>query len=66
VIAFFIATPLLFLNHFKVAAGVCIGQISTGLFCTSLYGDRDYALITVSFQSIRAAIANPVKSLRTE
>jgi hypothetical protein len=24
------------------------------------------ALITVSFQSIRAAIANPVKSLRTE
>jgi putative ABC transport system permease protein len=24
------------------------------------------ALITISFQSIRAAIANPVKSLRTE
>ncbi|HEV8507031.1 MAG TPA: hypothetical protein VGQ53_16585, partial [Chitinophagaceae bacterium] len=24
------------------------------------------ALVTISFQSIRAAIANPVKSLRTE
>ena len=40
--------------------------ISFWIFIASGVGALVITLITVSFQAIRAAIANPVKSLRTE
>jgi len=40
--------------------------LSWGLFAFAAILVIMIALITVSFQAIRAAIANPVKSLRTE
>jgi len=40
--------------------------ISVWIFVASGAGSLAITLITVSFQAIRAALANPVKSLRTE
>ena len=40
--------------------------ISWWIFATAIIAALMIALLTVSFQSIKAAIANPVKSLRTE
>ena len=41
-------------------------EISFWIFIASAVGALVITLITVSFQAIRAALANPVKSLRTE
>jgi putative ABC transport system permease protein len=41
-------------------------EISWGLFLIAGIGSIIIALISVSFQAIKAAIANPVKSLRSE
>jgi putative ABC transport system permease protein len=41
-------------------------QISSWLFVLAGATVMLIALFTVSFQSIKAAIANPIKSLRTE
>lgn len=41
-------------------------NISWGIFAIAGFGALIIALLTVSLQAIRAAIANPVKSLRTE
>jgi putative ABC transport system permease protein len=41
-------------------------KVSWWIFFTALGTALIIAMITISFQSIRAAIANPVKSLRTE
>ena len=41
-------------------------SISVWIFIVSGFGALVITLITVSFQAIKAAIANPVKSLRTE
>jgi len=41
-------------------------SISWWVFIVAAFAALLIALVTVSFQSIRAAIANPVKSLRTE
>jgi ABC-type antimicrobial peptide transport system permease subunit len=40
--------------------------ISWWVFALSAIGALAITLITVSFQAIKAALANPVKSLRTE
>jgi putative ABC transport system permease protein len=44
----------------------CRIDISWWLFIVAALIASLIALITVSFQAVRAAIANPVKSLRTE
>jgi ABC-type antimicrobial peptide transport system permease subunit len=41
-------------------------EISWWIFAAAITGALLITLLTVSFQSIRAALANPVKSLRTE
>jgi ABC-type antimicrobial peptide transport system permease subunit len=41
-------------------------EISWWVFAVSAVGALAITLITVSFQAIKAALANPVKSLRTE
>lgn len=67
VIAFAISTPLAWwamnnwLQNFAYRT-----TISWWVFAIAGLSALSIALITVSFQSIKAAIANPVKSLRTE
>jgi putative ABC transport system permease protein len=41
-------------------------DIGTGVFVAAGFSAILIAFFTISFQAIRAAIANPVKSLRTE
>ena len=41
-------------------------SISAWIFIVTAFGALGISIITVSFQAIRAAVANPVKSLRTE
>jgi ABC-type antimicrobial peptide transport system permease subunit len=41
-------------------------EISWWIFTVAAIGAVVITLLTVSFQAIKAAIANPVKSLRTE
>ncbi len=66
-IAFVIATPLAWyfmnqwLQHFTFRI-----DLSWWLFLIGGIASVIIALITISFQAIKAAIANPVKSLRTE
>ena len=42
------------------------GSIGIGIFISVVLVSIAITLITVSFQAIKAAMANPVKSLRTE
>lgn len=41
-------------------------SMSTGIFMVSLLATFGVAVLTVGFQSVKAALANPVKSLRSE
>jgi len=67
IIAFLISAPLAWwimnkwLQNFAYRT-----TISWWVFATAGLLTLGIALITVSFQSVKAAIANPVKSLRTE
>jgi ABC-type antimicrobial peptide transport system permease subunit len=67
VIAFFIAMPTAYyfmhnwLQHYQYRA-----EISWWIFAATGAGALIITLLTVSFQSIKAALMNPVKSLRTE
>jgi putative ABC transport system permease protein len=67
IISCFIAVPIAWyylnswLNHYEYRT-----TISLWIFVASGAGALLVTLITVSFQSIKAALANPVKSLRTE
>jgi putative ABC transport system permease protein len=67
ILAFFIATPLAWLamhqwlNNFAYRTGVSIGVFGLSAVMMILI-----ALITVGLQTIRAALANPVNSLRSE
>jgi ABC-type antimicrobial peptide transport system permease subunit len=66
-IAFLIAVPVAY--HFMYKWLQNYGyrtSLSTWIFLAAGAGTILITLITVSFQAIRAALANPVKSLRTE
>ncbi len=67
IISFCIATPLAYymmnnwLQNYEYRSG-----ISWWIFAISGFGALVITLLTVSYQAISAALANPVKSLRTE
>ena len=67
VIAFVIAVPLAWLTIVNWLQGYAFRiDIHWSYFLIPFIAILVVALLTVSFQSIKAAIANPVKSLRTE
>ncbi|SDP87315.1 ABC-type antimicrobial peptide transport system, permease component [Mucilaginibacter sp. OK268] len=67
IIALFIATPVAYyfmhgwLQHYTYRA-----ELSWWIFALTGAGATIITLLTISYQSIRAALANPVKSLRSE
>jgi len=67
VISFLVATPLAWYFMYKWLSGFAY-RMSIGwwVFAAAGVAALFIALFTVSFQAIKAAIANPVKSLRTE
>jgi len=67
VLAVVIAMPIAWwtLNHWLENYPYRI-NVSWWIFALTLFMVVTIALLTISFQSVRAAIANPVKSLRTE
>ena len=66
-IAFVIATPLAWLVTSNWLQGYAFRiDLQWTFFVLPFLAIISIALITVSFQSVKAAIANPVKSLRTE
>jgi putative ABC transport system permease protein len=66
-IAFAVAVPLAWLTISGWLEGYAFRiKIQWGYFIAPFVAIVVIALLTVSFQSIKAAIANPVKSLRTE
>jgi putative ABC transport system permease protein len=66
-IAIVLASPIAWLSMNRYLAGYSyrVG-ISWWIFAAAGGGAVLIALFTVSFQAIRAAMANPVKSLRSE
>jgi putative ABC transport system permease protein len=67
IIAFIIAAPLAWLGMNKWLANFAYRTtISWWIFALGISVMIIIALLTLSFQTIKAAIANPVKSLRTE
>jgi putative ABC transport system permease protein len=66
-IAFVIAVPLAWLTIINWLQGYAFRiNMHWSYFLIPFVSILVIALLTVSFQSIKAAIANPVKSLRTE
>ncbi|HEY1871821.1 MAG TPA: FtsX-like permease family protein, partial [Chitinophagaceae bacterium] len=66
-IAFAIASPLAYWGIYKWLQDFAFRiNIGWAVFAIAGAGAVMIALLTVSFQAIKAAIANPVKSLRTE
>jgi putative ABC transport system permease protein len=66
-IALLIATPLAYyFMHNWLAHYAYRTDLSWWVFGVSGFGALVITLLTVSFQSIKAALANPVKNLRTE
>ena len=66
-LAFTIATPIAwYYMHQWLQAYVYRINISWWIFATGGFAAIFIALATISFQAIKAAIANPVKSLRSE
>jgi putative ABC transport system permease protein len=66
-ISIFIATPLAWLAMYQWLQGFAYRQnIQWWVIASAAFGAIVIAFITVSFQSIKAAVANPVDSLRSE
>jgi len=66
-IAFIIASPIAWYFMYKWLQGFAFRiDISLWVFVLAGFSTVLIALITIGYQSIRAALANPVKSLRTE
>ena len=67
IISIFIAIPVawLFMNKWLQDFAYRV-NISWWVFAFAAIAVLSIALITVSFQAVKAAIANPVKSLRSE
>lgn len=67
IVAFVIAAPLAWymMNNWLQNFAYRI-QMSVGVFVLAILASIIIALITVGYKSLRAAMANPVKSLRTE
>ena len=67
IIALLIASPIAFyLMQQWIQKFAYRTDISIWIFVVSGLGALVVTLFTVSFQAIKAAVANPVKSLRTE
>ncbi|HEY6975315.1 MAG TPA: ABC transporter permease [Chitinophagaceae bacterium] len=67
IISFVIATPLsYYFMHNWLQNYQYRTELSWWIFAAAGVGAMMITLLTVSFQSVKAAIANPVKSLRTE
>lgn len=67
IIAFFIAAPLAWMVTSNWLQGYAFRvNIQWTFFVIPFIAIITVALITVSFQAVRAAVSNPVKSLRTE
>ena len=67
IVAFVIAAPIAWLTTYNWLKGYAFrNDIQWTYFALPFIVIVAIALITVSFQSIKAALANPVKSLRTE
>ncbi|RFZ86030.1 ABC transporter permease [Mucilaginibacter terrenus] len=66
-IAFIIATPLAWYGMHTWLQGYSYRvNISFWVFATAAFVTTLLSIITVSFQAVKAALANPVKSLRSE
>jgi putative ABC transport system permease protein len=66
-IAFFIAVPVSWIAMYKWLQDYAFRiDLHWAYFAIPFVGIIAIALITVSFQSLRAAVANPVNSLRSE
>ncbi|MFC6861450.1 ABC transporter permease [Zunongwangia atlantica] len=67
VVALLIASPIAFyLMHQWIQKFAYRADISLWIFIVAAVGALSLTLLTISFQAIKAAITNPVKSLRTE
>jgi ABC-type antimicrobial peptide transport system permease subunit len=67
IIALFIATPVAYyFMHNWLQSYTYRAELSWWIFAITGAGAIAITLITISYQSIRAALANPVKSLRSE
>ncbi len=67
ILAFVIACPLSWLAMHRWLEGFAYRTtLNGGLFVLAGAGALVIALLTISFQAIKAGLANPVKSLRTE
>jgi ABC-type lipoprotein release transport system permease subunit len=67
VIAMLIATPIAYyFMHNWLQGYEFRTEIAWWIFAATALGAMLLTLATVSYQSIRAALANPVKSLRSE
>lgn len=66
-IAFIIAAPLAYYTMHKWLENFAYHiELNAGIFITAIMTSLIIAACTVAYQAIKAAVANPIKSLRTE